>query len=118
MHIYLIRHGESIGNAKGIHQGQKNDFSLSALGRKQSYFLKKRFEHLKIDAIYSSDLRRAKETAEIISESKRLIPLLDKRLRERDFGLIGEEKNLMSAWNAYLQQHASQVIPPREVTPP
>ena len=43
MKVYLIRHAESIGNARGIHQGHTNDFSLSELGRKQADFLKKEF---------------------------------------------------------------------------
>lgn len=117
MRIYLIRHGESVGNAMGIHQGQKNDFPLSELGKKQANSLKKRFEDLNIDAVYSSDLIRAKETAEIISKSKNLTPITDERLRERDFGLIGEEKNIMEAWNNYLEQEIQKGIDPKEVTP-
>ena len=41
MIIYLVRHGESIGNASGIYQGQKNDFSLSETGKRQANSLKK-----------------------------------------------------------------------------
>lgn len=117
MKIFLIRHGESMGNAKGIHQGQTNDFPLSDTGKKQVELLKKRFENIKIDAIYSSDLKRAKETAEIISESKNLKVITDSRLRERDFGVIGEEKELMTAWKNYIQQEIKKGISPREVTP-
>jgi len=117
MKIYLIRHGESIGNAKGIHQGQKNDFSLSELGRKQADLLKKRFENLKIDAVYSSDLIRAKETANFISKPRKLITLTDKRLRERDFGLIGEKENIMKEWNNFLRQQIEKGINPKEATP-
>ncbi len=83
MKIYLIRHGESVGNKIGIHQGQKNDFPLSKLGKKQASFLRKRFEGLKVDAVYSSDLIRAKETAEFISKPRNLITITDKKLRER-----------------------------------
>jgi len=117
MRIFLIRHGESIGNARGIHQGQKNDFSLSELGRKQSNFLKQRFEKLKIDAVYSSDLKRAKETADFISKSKNLVTFTDRRLRERDFGLIGEKKNIMKEWDDFLKKQIERGINPREAIP-
>ncbi|PJC44273.1 hypothetical protein CO038_04610 [Candidatus Pacearchaeota archaeon CG_4_9_14_0_2_um_filter_39_13] len=118
MKVYLIRHAESIGNARGIHQGHTNDFSLSELGRKQADFLKKEFEDLKIDAIYSSDFKRAKETAEFLSKPRNLINVVDKRLRERNFGLIGEEKDLMKAWDNFLKQQVKKGINAREATPP
>ncbi len=117
MKIYLVRHGESIGNAKDIYQGQKNDFPLSELGREQSNFLRQRFEKLKIDVVYSSDLKRAKETADFISKSKKLVTITDKRLRERDFGLIGEKENIMKEWNNFLRQQIERGINPREATP-
>jgi len=108
MKVFLIRHGESIGNQKGLHQGQKNDFSLSELGKRQSYFLKKRFENLKIDAIYSSDLRRAKETAEFLSKPRRINIILDKRLRERSFGVIEEEKNILESWREFVKREQDE----------
>ncbi len=117
MRIFLIRHGESIGNAKGIHQGQKNDFPLSELGKEQANSLKKRFENLDVNAIYSSDLIRAKETAEIISESKDITPILDKRLRERDFGVIGEEEDIIKGWNLFLKQQVEKGINSWEAIP-
>lgn len=117
MKVYLIRHGESIGNAKGIHQGQKNDFHLSELGKEQANFLKKRFENLKINAIYSSDLARARETAEILSGSKNIGPILDKRLRERDFGIIGEKGDIIKEWENFLKQQIEKGINPREAIP-
>ncbi len=117
MKIYLIRHGESIGNAKGIHQGQKNDFSLSESGKSQAELLKKRFEDIKIDAAYSSDLKRAKETAEFISKSRNIKLIIDKRLRERDFGLIGEQKDIMSSWKDFLQYETKKGVNPREARP-
>jgi len=120
MRVFLIRHGESIGNAQRIHQGQKKDFSLSELGKTQAELLKKRFQNIKIDAIYSSDLNRAKETAKIIRSehhSKHDI-ILDKRLRERDFGSIDTEKNdIMKSWNNYLIQVKAKGIHPRDARP-
>lgn len=117
MKIYLVRHGESIGNVNGIHQGQKNDFPLSESGKRQAELLKKRFENIKIDAIYSSDLKRAKETAEFLADSKKISVILDLRLRERDFGIIGEQKDLMNAWKNYLEEEIKKGINPKEARP-
>ncbi len=117
MKVLLIRHGESIGNAMGIHQGQKNDFPLNEMGKKQANFLKKRLEDVKIDAVYSSDLVRANETAEFISQPRNLTTITDKRLRERDFGVIGEAKDIMKAWNNYLKEQINKGVDSREVTP-
>ena len=60
--IILERHGQSIGNAEGIYLGH-TDLGLTELGLAQA---KRTAEHLiseRIDAIYSSDLKRAYETA-------------------------------------------------------
>jgi broad specificity phosphatase PhoE len=84
MKIILIRHGESEANAQGIMQGQKVDKSLSKLGREQATKLAKRLKNEKIEAIYSSDLKRAKETAEEINKFHNVKIKLDKRLREKD----------------------------------
>lgn len=66
MHVYFIRHGESEGNARMVHQHK--DAMLSPLGIAQSHALAKRFKEIPIDGIISSDLKRAQETASIISE--------------------------------------------------
>jgi broad specificity phosphatase PhoE len=118
MKVYLIRHGESMGNAIGIHQGQKNDFPLSERGKKQSDFLGKRFRDVEISAVYSSDLARAKETADFISNAKGLTTITDARLRERDFGIIGEENDIMRAWKNFLSQAAKNGADPWGVSPP
>lgn len=117
MKVYLIRHGESIGNAKGIHQGQKNDFPLSERGRDQAKSLENFFKDIKINTIYSSDLKRAKETADIISRSKEFATITDKRLRERDFGVMGEKEDIMEEWNDFLKDKIEKGIDPREATP-
>lgn len=90
MFIGLVRHGETDWNAGGILQGQ-TDIPLNANGLKQAAALAERLsgEEKIWDAVISSDLSRARTTAEIIA--KRLhIPLLapDIRLRERYFGEV------------------------------
>lgn len=84
MRLILIRHAESEANAKGINQGQKVDTSLSEKGIKQAKQVAQRLKDEKMDIIYSSDLKRAKETAEQINKFHKLKIIYDKRLREKD----------------------------------
>lgn len=68
--ITFIRHGESTGNAGGIHQGQA-DFPLSEKGREQARALAARFaaEGAVYDLIVASPLSRALETAQILAQA-------------------------------------------------
>ncbi len=63
--LILVRHGQTVWNKLGKYQGQA-DIELSEVGRKQASLLAQKFPIEKVDAIYSSPLIRAKETAEII----------------------------------------------------
>jgi broad specificity phosphatase PhoE len=82
--ILLLRHGQSTWNADGRWQGLA-DPPLSALGREQAFAAVKRLGI--VDDIVSSDLQRAAQTAEILSNGIGVGPvLLDERLHERDAG--------------------------------
>ncbi|MBU2616614.1 MAG: histidine phosphatase family protein [Nanoarchaeota archaeon] len=118
MKVYLIRHGESEGNKLGINQGQKNDFSLTEKGREQARKIGERLEKEKICAVYSSDLERAKETAEIIGKFHGFIPLLDERLRERNFGDLGNKKDMLLDWKNYVKENEKRGINEEDVVPP
>jgi len=84
--IYLVRHGETDWNAKGLLQGQ-SDIPLNKEGEKQAIeAAKKHFKKIKFAAIFSSDLVRAKRTAEIIALEKKMAVETSTLLRERDFG--------------------------------
>ncbi|SHJ07148.1 alpha-ribazole phosphatase [Anaerovibrio lipolyticus DSM 3074] len=63
--LILVRHGQTVWNKLGKYQGQA-DIELSEEGRKQAAMLADNFPIEKVDAIYSSPLIRAKETAEAI----------------------------------------------------
>jgi broad specificity phosphatase PhoE len=63
--LILVRHGESIWNIMGRYQGQ-TDVPLSAVGRVQAGRVAHRLASERIDAVYASDLSRARDTAEII----------------------------------------------------
>jgi broad specificity phosphatase PhoE len=62
----LIRHGQSTANASGVWQGQM-EFPLSEEGQEQARLAGKALAGVRLDAIYSSPLGRALETAEIIA---------------------------------------------------
>ncbi|MGB9681443.1 MAG: alpha-ribazole phosphatase [bacterium] len=86
MKIYLVRHGETDWNKNGLYQGQK-DIPLNELGRKEAKVLASAFKGKRVSIIYSSDLTRAKETAEIIAKELDLQNITYKEsLREMDFG--------------------------------
>ncbi|MFA5745411.1 MAG: histidine phosphatase family protein [archaeon] len=88
MRIILTRHGETIGNIEGILQGQ-NQGKLSIEGKKQAQKLGKRLKTEKIDVIYSSDLKRASDTAKAVHKYHTNTPLIHtEKLRERDFGKL------------------------------
>ncbi len=83
--LYIVRHGETDWNVKKIIQGHA-DIPLNKKGEAQAKELAKKLRHIKFDAIFSSDLIRAKRTAEIISLEKKLAIHTTKELRERYFG--------------------------------
>lgn len=96
--IFLIRHGQSEWNSLNKIQGQK-DTILTDLGKKQALFLGNRLIDEKIDVIYTSDLTRAYNTAEIISNKINKPLVVNETIREINFGLwegltIEEIKNL------------------------
>jgi broad specificity phosphatase PhoE len=83
--LILARHGETDWNRRRIWQGQ-GDPPLNALGREQAAALASALGTVEIDAIYSSDLRRALETAEIVSAAKSVPIVVRAGLREIDVG--------------------------------
>ena len=86
MKLILIRHGESIANKNKKHQGRDDewrDTSLSEKGMKQTKKVSERLKNEQIDYIFSSDLKRAKETAKEINKNHNKKISLDKRLGEK-----------------------------------
>jgi broad specificity phosphatase PhoE len=81
--LIFVRHGETDWNAQQRWQGH-SDTPLNDAGRKQAALLAAELE--RVDALYSSDLARARETAAILAQRIGLGVELDSRLRERGFG--------------------------------
>lgn len=83
--ILLARHGETDWNLERRVQGH-SDRRLNERGRTQARALAEELEHEHLDAIYSSDLARAYETARIVAERKGMPVTATRDLREKDFG--------------------------------
>jgi probable phosphoglycerate mutase len=83
--IYFVRHGETEWNLKGILQGSKNSH-LTEKGKKQAYKLKEKLENIHFQGVYTSPLKRASETAEIIRGHKEEPFYIFDELKEMSFG--------------------------------
>lgn len=83
--LLLVRHGETDWNAEGRLQGH-TDTSLNDYGRRQAAALADELAGDGIDVVYSSDLSRARETAEIVAARLGLPVVLEPDLREKNWG--------------------------------
>ena len=83
--LLLVRHGDTELNSAERYWGS-TDVKLSDAGFRQAERLRDRLATERFDAIYSSDLRRASATAEIIASSHRLDVITCAELREINFG--------------------------------
>ena len=83
--IFLVRHGETVDNARQIMQGQTHG-ELNERGQEQARQVAQRMASEQIDVVVASDLHRAIQTAEIIAEPHGLPVRTTALLRERDWG--------------------------------
>lgn len=98
--IYMVRHGETEWNAAHRMQGW-SDIPLNEKGREQASFAARKLESIPLDAIYTSPLKRAADTAEII-RGERNIPLIEEK------GLI--EINL-GRWDGHTPDEMDALYP-------
>ena len=85
--LLLVRHGDTKLNSAERYWGQ-TDVELSAAGLRQAERLRDRLATEKIDAIYSSDLKRASATAKLIASAHQLEVITCAELREINFGQL------------------------------
>jgi len=85
MRLILVRHGQTVCNTAQIWHGW-DDCELTALGQKQAKAVARRFAGERLHAIYSSSSKRAMQTAEILAECHRIVPVPSAELRERFAG--------------------------------
>lgn len=89
--FYIFRHGETSWNKEGRLQGHI-DIPLTETGRRQALSLVPILREKKIEAILTSDLSRAKETAEIIAANLTVPVIADAKLREV---FLGEAQGML-----------------------
>ena len=70
-YLFVVRHGETKANVKGIDAGPM-DFPLTKKGVKEAAFIAKALSGAKVDAVYSSPVFRAVETAKILAKPHKL----------------------------------------------
>ncbi|KAK3580673.1 hypothetical protein CHS0354_017951 [Potamilus streckersoni] len=86
--LTVVRHGETSYNRKAIIQGQ-TDIPLSSIGVEQARLAGHHLQNERFTHVFSSDLLRASQTAQVIMEGNKVSNCsikYDKRLRERKFG--------------------------------
>ena len=88
MNLLVIRHGQSEADILNVHEGRA-DFALTELGLQQASLMAKWVSgYIKLDKIYSSTLKRARQTAEKLSGSTGISVEFDDGLMEFKNGLI------------------------------
>lgn len=91
MIVYIIRHGQTVWNAKRIIQGRSNN-RLSQLGKEQIEKVSKTFQQGDVDLIYCSPLVRTLQTAKILNETLKCPIIKDERIIEVDKGILTRRK--------------------------
>ena len=84
--LWLVRHGESTWNARGLAQGHDDQARLTSRGVRQARAIAVQLRDRPIRALYASDLRRALQTAAPLAGALGLTVVRDTRLRERCLG--------------------------------
>ena len=108
MRLIVVRHGRTRFNVEGRFTGQL-DIPLDALGERQAEALGRRLAEAHLDAVISSDLRRARATAQAIARHHGLPVEEDSDLREIAFGVwegdtyagvVARDEALVQRWEA------------------
>ena len=111
--LLLVRHGETDWNAEGRLQGH-TDRPLSDYGREQARRLAAELAGEEFDAVYASDLARARETAEILGARLGLPVVVDADLREKNWGtwegLTSVERDRVVFEGESAEEHAARML--------
>jgi broad specificity phosphatase PhoE len=86
--LWLVRHGESTWNIRGLAQGHRDQARLTRRGVRQAWDVAGQLHDQPIRLLYSSDLRRACQTAAPLAMAFGLPVTCDARLRERSLGIL------------------------------
>jgi len=98
--LYFVRHGESEANTQHVISNRESLFGLTPRGKGQAKALAQNLGNIPITVIYSSPVLRARETAEILSQSLHLSYQVTEALREYDCGIL-EDRSDEEAWKLH-----------------
>ena len=87
MELYIVRHGKTYWNEERKIQGWA-DIDLTEEGRAVAVLSAEGMKDIHFDAIYSSPLKRANETAHILRGDRDLPIIVDERIKEIGFGVL------------------------------
>lgn len=119
LRVLLVRHAESLLNKKREFQGADRDSPLSSEGVFQVQKLADHLKGLAPKKIYSSDLGRARETAERLAQVLHIPVENVAALRELKIGDWAQEGgNFLERWASYYKKEIERGIPREEIRPP
>jgi probable phosphomutase (TIGR03848 family) len=115
MTVILLRHGRSTSNTAGTLAGRSSGVELDDKGLQQAAVVADRLGGLPIEEIVRSPLQRCEQTVSPLAERRGLVPVVDERIMEVDYGSwTGRTiKELLSEplWKV-VQQHTSAAVFP------
>ena len=120
--LFLVRHGESTQSARRLYSGRR-DVPLTERGRAQARRAGERLRDAGVDAIYSSPLSRAADTARLIGEATGVPVRVDERLTEVDYGPLegldreGARERFGESYQAWREDPMGSPVPGIEPLP-
>ena len=100
MKLYFVRHGESEANTLHVISNRESPFGLTDRGREQAKLLAEGLIDVPFTAIYASPVRRARETAGILSQILHVPYEVTEALREYDCGVL-EDQSDDASWGLH-----------------
>lgn len=117
MKLYVIRHGRTHWNEKGLMQGWVN-IKLSETGKKEAKDIREKLKNISFDICISSPLKRTLETASIVTDNKYKI-ITDELLIERNLGEFEGKKyaeyEKLKFWDYKLNNDSYGVEPVKDI---
>lgn len=116
--LIIVRHGESVSNRQNLPKGSDSD--LTERGKEQAQLTAQALKNEPIEAVFSSPLKRAMQTADIIAKPHNHTPIRADELGELNWGDFAniEPEELSLKWLALLQQELAKGVKREEIRPP
>jgi probable phosphoglycerate mutase len=109
MKLYFVRHGESEANIQHIISNREARLGLTPFGIQQAQELAEKLQGIPVNAIFSSPIFRARETADILSTSFGIPYQVTEALREYDCGIL-EDQSDEESWRLHREYFESWTL--------